>query len=113
MSYIDKEKQKEFQRKWTRDRMSDLVAKRRARIKRYKIAAVNLLGGKCERCGYNKCVDALEFHHKKGFSKEDTVAKLLSKRGWAVIEKEVYKCELLCANCHAEEHYIPNQNSIT
>ena len=34
--------------------------------------AVDHKGGKCERCGYMKCIDALEFHHiddtKKDFS---------------------------------------------
>ena len=28
-----------------------------------KKKAVNKLGGKCSRCGYDKCVSALEFHH--------------------------------------------------
>ena len=29
-----------------------------------KLQAIKLLGGKCSRCGYDRCVDALEFHHK-------------------------------------------------
>ena len=29
-----------------------------------KLQAIKMLGGKCSKCGYNKCVDALEFHHK-------------------------------------------------
>lgn len=29
-----------------------------------KLQAIKLLGGKCSLCGYDKCVDALEFHHK-------------------------------------------------
>ena len=30
----------------------------------HKQELVKLLGGKCEMCGYNKCQDALDFHHK-------------------------------------------------
>ena len=35
-----------------------------------KIQAIKLLGGKCSICGYNKCVDALEFHHTNPEIKE-------------------------------------------
>ena len=31
--------------------------------KRTKIALVEYKGGKCCVCGYNKCIEALEFHH--------------------------------------------------
>lgn len=31
--------------------------------KRTKIALVEYKGGKCCICGYNKCIEALEFHH--------------------------------------------------
>jgi hypothetical protein len=24
---------------------------------------IGIKGGKCEKCGYDKCLDALEFHH--------------------------------------------------
>jgi len=29
-----------------------------------KIQAIKLLGDKCCLCGYNRCIDALEFHHE-------------------------------------------------
>lgn len=29
-----------------------------------KLQAIKLLGGKCYICGYDKCIDALEFHHE-------------------------------------------------
>ena len=32
--------------------------------KQKKILLVEYKGGKCEQCGYNKCIEALEFHHK-------------------------------------------------
>lgn len=64
-------------------------------------------GGKCEKCGYNKCEGALQFHHKDPTQKEFTVSQInLSKElNMNILYKEIDKCELLCANCHAEEHY--------
>ena len=35
-----------------------------------KLQAIKLLGGKCSICGYNKCIDALEFHHENPQEKE-------------------------------------------
>jgi predicted transcriptional regulator len=72
--------------------------------KKVKLKLVEKKGGKCERCGYNKCIDALEFHHidpnKKDFS--------VSGKSWSLekLEKEVEKCILVCSNCHKEIHFI-------
>lgn len=59
-------------------------------------------GGKCIRCGYDKCIKALEFHHidpsKKDFTISNDHFKLLD----AV--KESQKCILICSNCHKELH---------
>lgn len=70
-------------------------------------------GGKCERCGYDKCLAALHFHHRN--PKEKTRIKLNGRysigindiahyKGHNYARLESEKCELLCANCHAEEH---------
>ena len=80
---------------------SDTIKHRRQNIKQ-KI--VNLLGGKCELCGYNKCIRALELHHKDPTEKEFS----LSNKGINYSEKkvlqEIKKCMLVCANCHRELH---------
>ena len=62
---------------------------------------IELKGGKCEFCGYNKCVAALEFHHIG--EKEDKISKIYN-RGWKRILAEVEKTRLVCANCHREIH---------
>lgn len=58
--------------------------------------------GKCHRCGYNKCVAALEFHHIDP-SKKDTIVSSDSITIEKAIE-ESKKCVLLCSNCHKEFH---------
>jgi len=73
-------------------------------IKR-KLELIKRRGGKCEICGYDKNLSALEFHHKNPEDKEFPLdAKHLSNRTMEKINKEFDKCILLCANCHAEIH---------
>ena len=78
----------------------DSVQKRR---KELKLKAILYKGGKCERCNYSKCYDALDFHHLDPNTKEFGISKV-STPSWDRLKKEVDKCILLCANCHREEH---------
>lgn len=71
--------------------------------KRYKQKYVDYKGGKCVLCGYNKCLGALHFHHSDN-NKEFAITKGGVIRGWETVKKELDKCILVCANCHAEEH---------
>lgn len=73
----------------------------RARQNRKK-RAVEYLGGSCQICGYNRCVQALVFHHVNGDSKEFNIS--FYSRAWEAIQRELDKCALLCANCHSEVH---------
>lgn len=68
-----------------------------------KLKLIEMKGGKCYKCGYNKNISALEFHHKccKSFSLD---MRSLSNRKWEIILKESENCILLCSNCHREEH---------
>ena len=59
-------------------------------------------GGKCVRCGYNKCLKALEFHHLDSSQKDFTISNDHFKLSEAVEESK--KCILLCSNCHKELH---------
>lgn len=79
----------------------ELVNRRKSENKQ---KAVTLLGNKCS-CGYDKCIDALQFHHIDPKEKDSDVCKLLGKVWSEKVEKEIKKCKLLCANCHAEYHW--------
>ena len=68
-----------------------------------KSQLVNLKGGCCQICGYNKCNRNLHFHHVDQNTKEFSVGRYFSRRLQKVIE-ELNKCVLLCANCHGEVH---------
>jgi hypothetical protein len=59
---------------------------------------------KCTRCGFSHPA-ALQFHHTDPTTKEATIATVA--RSWSLkkLKEEIDKCEILCANCHAIEHY--------
>jgi len=66
---------------------------------------VDYKGGKCEICGYDKCMRAMQFHHKDPSQKDFGIGQ----RNISDIEKlkkEIDKCQLLCSNCHSEVHEI-------
>ena len=69
-----------------------------------KLRYVEMLGGKCNRCGYDEHPAALQFHHidptTKSFAINGNKLLLNEQR----VLDELNKCELLCANCHAKEH---------
>ena len=68
-----------------------------------KSRIIYVMGGKCACCGYDKCQSALEVHHLNPEEKEFTVAQNLNK-SWDLIQQELQKGILVCANCHREIH---------
>ena len=68
-----------------------------------KKQAIKILGGKCSVCGYDKCIDALEFHHKNPLEKDFKIGSG-NTMSWKEYKKEAMKCILVCSNCHKEIH---------
>lgn len=64
---------------------------------------LTICGNKCNLCGYDKCLSALEFHHIDPSTKKYTLAK---GNCHSIIDdvEEAKKCILVCANCHREIH---------
>ena len=77
-----------------------------ARGLRRKCLLIAEAGGRCTRCGYSRNLAALTWHHtdpaKKSFNLDMCA---LSNRSDGEVRTELAKCVLLCANCHAEEHF--------
>jgi hypothetical protein len=72
-----------------------------------KRALIRLAGGACLRCGYDRHTAALSFHHREPAHKQFGLdLRSLSNRRWKDILREAAKCDLLCANCHAEVHVL-------
>lgn len=69
---------------------------------RRKALLVQEAGGKCVRCGYDKCLSALQFHHRDPATKLFSLSSGIKRLD--LMREEAAKCDLLCANCHAEAH---------
>ena len=69
---------------------------------RRKQWAVEAFGGKCGICGYDKCVEALEFHHINPNEKDFSPSASVANR--EVYVGELRKCVCVCSNCHREVH---------
>ncbi len=71
--------------------------------RKLKLRAVEYKGGACCRCGYSKCVAALQFHHVDPDGKDFQIGgKVLC---WEKIQAELDKTIMVCANCHHELHH--------
>lgn len=86
----NKESYNEYQRKYRSRKQQQLKEK-----------YIKMLDGKCQRCGYNEYVGALEFHHLNN-SKE---RKQESRR--KAFDQKIKKgdIQLLCSNCHKNIHH--------
>jgi hypothetical protein len=79
--------------------------------KKYKEIKAKLLEIKgvfcCERCGYGEDFASLDFHHRNSEKKDFALGnayKFITKFMDKICE-EIEKCDVICKNCHAVEHF--------
>jgi len=111
MPYKDKEKAREYKRKWNKEYYSkhkkneiERVKNRKERIRSwFKKYKQNL---KCSKCGEDH-VACLEFHHPNEKNKFFSILTAIERRGFSKerILSEIKKCTVLCANCHRKLHF--------
>jgi len=82
-----------------REELIKAVAKRRRKV---KLLSVQYKGGKCQICGYDKYVGALDLHHIDESQKSFGIGDKGYTRSWERTKQELDKCILVCANCHRE-----------
>jgi DNA-binding CsgD family transcriptional regulator len=78
---------------------SEAVARRRRQVKTILVAEA---GGRCVLCGYDRCLRALEFHHRDPSDKSFGLGLQGLTRSLHLAREEAAKCVLLCSNCHME-----------
>ena len=110
MPYKDKEKQREYQRKWVNNKYAthtEEIKKQKNDNRNKKRQWLNDYKAECGcfMCGIKNPV-VLEMHHKDPSTKRETLAYLTSGN-WSldVIKEEAEKCEVVCANCHRIIHH--------
>lgn len=65
----------------------------------------------CKKCG-EKRPYVLDFHHCDGDEKIATINRMIKSSSVETLRKELEKCDVLCANCHREFHYLNFHNQI-
>ena len=86
------------------DRKEYIIKAVSERRRKLRDLAIQYKGNKCEICGYDKCRQALEFHHKDTTLKDFGISAKGYTRAWKNIKNELDKCIMVCANCHRELH---------
>lgn len=92
-----------------RRRIASIVRYQRKRRHRFKERLLTLRGARCEDCGYEACVTALEFHHREGRDKSFGLGGF--KGRWEQALAEAEKCVVVCANCHRLRHAAGRDDS--
>jgi hypothetical protein len=75
------------------------TTERRRKVKRLLVES---FGGKCIKCGYSKCIEALDFHHRDRNEKSFALSHGGFTRSFEKALAEAKKCDLLCCRCHRE-----------
>jgi len=68
-----------------------------------KVEAIKYKGGVCIDCNQMPHPGCMQFHHLDPSEKEFSWNKG-RLRAWEAVKRELDKCVLLCANCHAIRH---------
>ena len=65
----------------------------------------------CKKCGEMRPY-VLDFHHRDGDEKIATINRMIKSASVQTLQAELEKCDVLCANCHREFHYLNLHNQI-
>jgi hypothetical protein len=108
MPYKDPEKQRAAQQRWyaKQDKTKRVAYNREQRKLRWEVVNQLKMERGCDRCGYSRCSAALEFHHNTGVKNFAVAEGIVACKNIETILAECKLCELICANCHREEHYL-------
>lgn len=109
--YVDKIKRAAYMRAWyAKNRSVVLQRKRRDNPKRnlWKIKRRREIKALIDVMKSQPCSDCwgvfdpvcMDFDHRPGTIKVESVARLVGKFSLEVVLAEIAKCDLVCANCH-------------
>jgi len=92
---------KENTLKYNRGKGYNAVKSARAKRRQH---IIDLLGGGCSKCGYNKYIGALDLHETEKIFHPSPNKCLRTKTGYQLVLDNLGKIVLLCSNCHKEYH---------
>src|SRR5690242_15313873 len=103
MPYSDPQKQKEAQRRYyerNKARVKDVARDRRNLVRKFLQEYKQSRG--CMDCKIKYPYWILQFDHRPGEEKLGTLATMGTLVGLDKVKEEVEKCDVVCANCHAD-----------
>lgn len=102
--YINQRPRSKADEPTRKKRGGEYTQKRRRWLKK---VLVESKGGKCEVCGYDRCIRSLQFHHIDPNTKDFDLSR--GTYSYEKMKAEIDKCMLLCANCHGEAEEVRYQ----
>lgn len=105
MPYSDPIKQKEAQHSWYLSNKKTVLSKGyEYRKKRFEFLR-EAKAKPCADCKVEYPYYMMQFDHLPSHKKEGNVNWLIHHRGKKLLEEEIKKCEVVCANCHAKRSW--------
>jgi hypothetical protein len=116
----DPEARRAYQRDWYTRNIERQRAKERAwraanpeKASAYHRNRVELIAGikavPCMDCGVQHPPYVMQFDHRDPSTKSFTIGENVSRFSLDVVLAEIAKCDVVCANCHAERTYQQHQ----
>ena len=111
-SKYDKEYRVKFPEK-NRNRTKNYYEHRKEAYRKLKQMCFQYLGGKCVKCGFNKWLGAIDFHHLDPSIKDYEMGEMIISncsvrtdinKVFLKVKSELDKCVPMCRNCHSYEH---------
>lgn len=65
----------------------------------------------CKKCGEKRSY-VLDFHHINAEDKINVIAHMIKSSGEKTLIEELAKCDVLCANCHREFHFLNQKEDL-
>lgn len=100
-----REKQREYSNEYYKNNHLKQKAYYTNKVRNNKTKMLEYKGHKCLDCGGQFHPVAMDFHHRDGTEKSDSLAYLKKMIDWDRIKAELDKCDLLCSNCHRIRHH--------
>lgn len=111
MPYKNPEEQKAAQKRHYQNNKGKYSASSKAARDRKRELMKDLKNGPCVDCNVKYPYYVMQFDHV-GTDKIADVSKLAQLKAWRqTVLDEIAKCELVCANCHAERTYQRQLNN--
>lgn len=102
MPYKDPIKRKEGQHRWYKKHHVSELRRLATNKRKFKDWYESLKEGPCADCGLEYPPYVMHWDHLPEFEKVASLGDIVQYQNRTKVLEEIAKCELVCANCHAE-----------